>query len=222
MAINLIVSPDWDTKQFALVRKWALSVPEIVNLTVMTPYPGTEIWHTEAQKLTSLDYRLFDIQHAVLPTKLPLDVFYQELVTTQSVLNRKHLGVAAVAQTFGIIGRNLMHGQTNFARMLWKFNKVYNAPRQHGDHQREVRYELPIPEHHEVGLKSATVVLVDAVDVLGDSVGGGLAVVLVGPCCGDRADGGHGTADEQLGVPAAGGPTRTGARLPDLRFWPRP
>ncbi len=46
----------------------------------MTPYPGTEIWHTEAQKLTSLDYRLFDIQHAVLPTKLPLDVFYQELV----------------------------------------------------------------------------------------------------------------------------------------------
>jgi len=83
-----------------------------VNLTVMTPYPGTEIWHTEAQKLTSLDYRLFDIQHAVLPTKLPLDVFYQELVKTQSVLNRKHLGVAAVAQTFGIIGRNLMHGQT--------------------------------------------------------------------------------------------------------------
>ena len=134
VAINLIVSPDWDTKQFALVRMWALSVPEIVNLTVMTPYPGTEIWHTEAQKLTSLDYRLFDIQHAVLPTKLPLDVFYQELVKTQSVLNRKHLGVAAVAQTFGIIGRNLMHGQTNFARMLWKFNKVYNAPRQYGDH----------------------------------------------------------------------------------------
>jgi len=134
VAINLIVSPDWDTKQFALVRKWALSVPEIVNLTVMTPYPGTEIWHTEALKLTSLDYRLFDIQHAVLPTKLPLDVFYQELVKTQSVLNRKHLGVAAVAQTFGIIGRNLMHGQTNFARMLWKFNKVYNAPRQYGDH----------------------------------------------------------------------------------------
>lgn len=154
VAINLIVSPDWDTKQFALVRKWALSVPEIVNLTVMTPYPGTEIWHTEAQKLTSLDYRLFDIQHAVLPTKLPLDVFYQELVKTQSVLNRKHLGVAAVAQTFGIIGRNLMHGQTNFARMLWKFNKVYNAPRQYGDHQREVRYELPVPEHHEVGLKN--------------------------------------------------------------------
>lgn len=153
VAVNLIVSPDWDVNQFELVRKWALSVPEIVNLTVMTPYPGTEIWHTEARKLTTRDYRLFDIQHAVLPTKLPLHVFYQQLVKTQSVLNRKHLGAAALAQTFGVVGHHLLRGQTNFARMLWKFNKVYNADRQYGDHHREVRYELPVPDHHEVGAK---------------------------------------------------------------------
>jgi hypothetical protein len=33
----------------------------------------------------------------------------------------------------------------NFARMLWRFNKVYNAGRQYADHQRPVRYELPLP-----------------------------------------------------------------------------
>jgi hopanoid C-3 methylase len=33
----------------------------------------------------------------------------------------------------------------NFARMLWKFNKVYNAGRQYEDHRRAVRYELPLP-----------------------------------------------------------------------------
>ncbi|GAA0263678.1 radical SAM protein [Actinomadura nitritigenes] len=151
VAINLIVDPAWDARQFKLVREWALSVPEIVNLTVMTPYPGTEIWHTESRKLTTRDYRLFDIQHAVVPTNLPLYEFYRELVRTQSVMNRKHLGVAAAAQTLGIMGRHLWHGQTNFARSIWKFRSVYNADRQYGDHLRKVRYELPVPDHRSVG-----------------------------------------------------------------------
>jgi magnesium-protoporphyrin IX monomethyl ester (oxidative) cyclase len=150
VAINLIVDPAWDEERFRLVREFALSVPEIVHLTVMTPYPGTEIWHTESRKLTTRDYRLFDIQHAVLPTKLPLDEFYRELVKTQAVIARKHLGVAAVAQTFGIMARQLLRGQTNFSKMIWKFNSVYNADRQLHDHAEPVQYELPVPEHHDV------------------------------------------------------------------------
>jgi magnesium-protoporphyrin IX monomethyl ester (oxidative) cyclase len=150
VAINLIVDPQWDEEQFQMVREFALSVPEIVHLTVITPYPGTEIWHSESQKLTTLDYRLFDIQHAVLPTNLPLDKFYEELVRTQAVINRKFLGVAAVAQTFGIIARQLAHRQTNFLRMLWKFSSVYNPHRQYADHLREVRYQLPAPRSRQI------------------------------------------------------------------------
>ena len=101
MAINIIADPDWDEARFAFVREWAMSVPEIVNITVQTPYPGTETWLTEARRLTTLDYRLFDVQHAVLPTRLPLHRFYEELVKTQAVLARKHLGVAALAKTAG-------------------------------------------------------------------------------------------------------------------------
>ena len=122
-----------------------MSVPEIVNITVQTPYPGTETWLTEARRLTTLDYRLFDVQHAVLPTRLPLHQFYEELVRTQSVLARKHLGVAALAKTSGIIARQLLHGQTNFAKMIWKFSGVYNADRQFSEHQRESRYLMPEP-----------------------------------------------------------------------------
>jgi magnesium-protoporphyrin IX monomethyl ester (oxidative) cyclase len=29
--------------------------------------------------------------------------------------------------------------------MIWKFNQVYNADRQYGDHQRPVEYLLPPP-----------------------------------------------------------------------------
>jgi hopanoid C-3 methylase HpnR len=146
VAINIIADPDWDEPQFERVRRWAMEVPEIVHLTVQTPYPGTEIWSTESRRLTTLDYRLFDVQHAVLPTRLPLDRFYAELVKTQSVLARKHLGVAALAQTFAIAARHLLHGQTNFVRMLWKFNQVYNARRQLEDHWAPVHYSLPARE----------------------------------------------------------------------------
>src|SRR5256712_11112254 len=148
VAINLIADPDWDKERFRLVREWAVSVPEIVHLTVNTPYPGTETWHTEARQLTSRDYRLFDGQHAVLPTRLPLQEFYAELVKTQAVLNRKHLGFAALWGTGKIVFDLLRRGQTNFLRMLWKFNKVYNPERQYADHFRNVPYTLRPPQEH--------------------------------------------------------------------------
>ncbi|MFD1657489.1 hopanoid C-3 methylase HpnR [Streptomyces caeni] len=151
VAINLIVDPAWDIERFRVVREFALSVPEIVHLTVMTPYPGTEIWHTESRRLTTRDYRLFDIQHAVVPTSLPLEVFYRELVRTQAVINRKHLGLRTAFAAARTLSRNLLRGQTNFARMLWKFNHVYNPQRQLADHSRPVRYELPLPPQTEIG-----------------------------------------------------------------------
>ncbi len=145
VALNIIADSGWDEERFRVVREWAAGVPEIVHLTVNTPYPGTETWHTESRKLTSLDYRLFDVQHAVLPTTLPLKQFYEELVKTQAVLNRKHLGWAAVRGTFSTASRLLLQGQTNFVRMLWKFPRVYNPERQYGDHFKEITYALTPP-----------------------------------------------------------------------------
>lgn len=145
VAINIIADPAWDRARFEAVRQWCLEVPEVVNVSVNTPYPGTETWQREAPQLTSRDYRLFDIQHAVLPTTLPLPEFYAELVRTQQVLNRKHLGWVALRATADISARLLLRGQTNFLRMLWKFNSVFNPALQLADHRRPVRYELPAP-----------------------------------------------------------------------------
>lgn len=167
-AVNIIADPSWDARRFEVVREWALSVPEIVHVTVSTPYPGTETWHTESRRITTRDYRLFDVQHAVLPTAMPLAQFYEELVRTQQVLNRKHLGWAALRGTFALTARLLAQGQTNFARMLWKFNSVYNPRRQLADHQRPVDYAMSLPEpvvridpaalyvHRPAAVKSAT------------------------------------------------------------------
>lgn len=46
VAVNLIVDPAWDERQFATVRQWATEMPEIVHLTVQTPHPGTETWQS--------------------------------------------------------------------------------------------------------------------------------------------------------------------------------
>jgi len=146
VAVNIIADCDWDERRFAVVREWAMTVPEVVHLTVATPYPGTEIWFTEARRLTSRDYRLFDVAHAVLPTRMPLDKFYGELVKTQEILNRKHLGWGAVAKYGFPAVRALMRGQTNYVSMLWKFATIVNQNRQYADHQRPVTYEMRPPK----------------------------------------------------------------------------
>jgi hypothetical protein len=142
---NLIADPHWDHDRFRVVREWCLEIPEIVNISVNTPYPGTETWLTEARRLTSRDYRLFDIQHAVLPTRLPLPDFYRELVQTQQVLNMKHLGWTALRRMAGAAAGRLLRGQTNFVRMLWKFRSVYDPELLLADHRLPVAYEMEPP-----------------------------------------------------------------------------
>jgi hopanoid C-3 methylase HpnR len=146
VAINLIADPSWDRRRFEIVRQWCLEIPEIVNISVNTPYPGTETWQTEPRKVTTRDYRLYDIQHAVLPTTLPLPEFYNELVKTQQILNQKHLGWRALKSTARIAAGHLLRGQTNFVKMLWKFNSVYNPKLQLADHAQPVTYEIPLSE----------------------------------------------------------------------------
>lgn len=145
VAINIIADPDWDHARFQTVRQWCLEVPYVVNLSVNTPYPGTETWVTESRKLTSRDYRLFDIQHCVLPTKLSLAEFYRELTTTQQVLNRKHLGWATLREAAPVFGRLLLRGQTNFLRNMFRFSSVYDPSALLADHEMAVAYELPVP-----------------------------------------------------------------------------
>ncbi len=148
VAVNIIADPDWDRERFAALRRWCLEVPEVVNISINTPYPGTETWLTESRRLQTRDYRLFDIQHCVLPTYLPLSEFYRELVETQQVLNRKHLGWRVLRDVVGLAGRQLLQGRTNFVKSLIRsvrFNSVYDSKLLLADHAQPVRYELPLP-----------------------------------------------------------------------------
>jgi hopanoid C-3 methylase len=145
LAINLIVDPDWDRERFRVLREWCLEQPEIINISVNTPYPGTESWLTEERRLTTRDYRLFDIQHAVLPTRLPLAEFYDELVRTQRAIYAKHIDWRDIKGVAGIAAQLLLRGQTNFVKSLFKLNSVYRTDLLLADHAGPVDYEIPLP-----------------------------------------------------------------------------
>src|SRR5450759_1969617 len=144
-ALNLIADPDWDRERFRIVREWCLEQPEIINISVNTPYPGTESWLTEERRLQTRDYRLFDIQHAVLPTRLPLAEFYEELVATQRAIYAKFLGWTQLRKIAAISAGLLMRGRTNYIKGLFKMNSVFRPDLLVADHARPVDYQIPLP-----------------------------------------------------------------------------
>src|SRR5215471_3967006 len=145
VAINLIADPDWDHERFRVVREWCLEMPDVINISVNTPYPGTESWITDGRRLETRDYRLFDIQHAVLPTRLPLAEFYRELVTTQRAIYRRHLDWRQLWGASGVVARLLLRGQTNFVKSLFSLDRVYRPELLLADHAAPVVYEIPEP-----------------------------------------------------------------------------
>src|SRR6266568_1155578 len=145
VAINLIADPDWDHERFRIVRDWCLEMPDVINISVNTPYPGTESWITDGRRLETRDYRLFDIQHAVLPTRLPLAEFYRELVTTQRAIYSRHLDWRQLWDASGVVAPLLLRGQTNFVRSLFSLNSVYRPELLLADPAAPVAYEIPLP-----------------------------------------------------------------------------
>ncbi|MFN7963418.1 MAG: radical SAM protein [Thermoanaerobaculia bacterium] len=76
---NFIVDPGWERQDFAKLRRWIDQTGAYNSgFSVLTPLPGTDLWDEVKDEVNTTDWELFDIAHAVLPTRLPLDEFYRE------------------------------------------------------------------------------------------------------------------------------------------------
>ncbi len=73
-----IVDPDWTEDEFKQLRDY-VSEKGITHtqFTVLTPLPGTNLYRSRFGDLLTRDYSCFDTLHAVLPTRLPREKFYQ-------------------------------------------------------------------------------------------------------------------------------------------------
>jgi hypothetical protein len=52
---------------------------KFASFTVLTPLPGTELYAAREAELLSRKPELYDMLHALFPTTLPMQEFYQEL-----------------------------------------------------------------------------------------------------------------------------------------------
>lgn len=77
---NFIVDPSWEREDFDRLKRWIDETGAYNSgFSVLTPLPGTDLWDSVVDEIDTEDWELFDITHAVLPTRLPLEEFYSEL-----------------------------------------------------------------------------------------------------------------------------------------------
>jgi radical SAM superfamily enzyme YgiQ (UPF0313 family) len=76
---SFIVDPNYEKEDFERLKSYIIDHRiETPTFSVLTPLPGTPLFGEKEEKLTTRDYDLFDIAHAVLTTQLPLKEFYEE------------------------------------------------------------------------------------------------------------------------------------------------
>ncbi|MCJ7783328.1 MAG: radical SAM protein, partial [Desulfobacterales bacterium] len=81
VAAYLIVDPAFDHEDFRRLSEYV----EENNLThpvftILSPFPGTDLYNTVKETLITEGFELIDFFHTVLPTRLPLDEFYEEFL----------------------------------------------------------------------------------------------------------------------------------------------
>jgi radical SAM superfamily enzyme YgiQ (UPF0313 family) len=106
---TLIVDPDWGEGDFHRLREYVRrhAIPN-AWFTVLTPLPGTAFFEQVRDHLTTRNWEIFDLAHAVLPTKLDLDRFYREYARLYRAVYSPHaVAMKAWNALFNRRGRSL-------------------------------------------------------------------------------------------------------------------
>jgi len=115
MYASFMVDPDYSHEDFqalkAYIRKLKLTY---ATFTVMTPLPGTELYEKREKELLSRKPELYDMLHALLPTRLPLPEFYQEM-------SHLYAGAVPVYRSLPTLLRYGLHGLLLRIRLFGEF-----------------------------------------------------------------------------------------------------
>ncbi len=101
---SFIVDPQWTEEDFDRLEEYvqAMAIDQPA-FTILTPLPGTELYEQYRDQLVTNNYLLFDVTHSVLPTRLPLDRFYERYARLYSMTARhQRVGWSAVKSALGL------------------------------------------------------------------------------------------------------------------------
>jgi radical SAM superfamily enzyme YgiQ (UPF0313 family) len=77
---SFMVFPDFTAEDFDRVYDYVERLGVYYcEYSVLTPAPGSDLYHRERDRLTTDDYRLYDYMHPVLPTRLGEHEFFRQL-----------------------------------------------------------------------------------------------------------------------------------------------
>lgn len=128
---NFIVDPAWDREDFTRLREW-ISRTGAYNsgFSVLTPLPGTDLWSEASRNVTTHDWEMYDIIHAVLPTKLPLEEFYEEYAGLWRHVLETRYQIRGKARTYFALGAALATGKVSLSSVKKGMNmaKVFSRP----------------------------------------------------------------------------------------------
>ncbi|HZF13912.1 MAG TPA: radical SAM protein [Thermoanaerobaculia bacterium] len=128
---NFIVDPAWDHDDFARLRAWIEETGAYNSgFSVLTPLPGTDLWETARNQVTTHDWEMFDIIHAVLPTKLPLADFYEEYSRLWRHVLEVRYRLRGKTRTYFAMGAALATGKVSLGALKKGMNiaKVFSKP----------------------------------------------------------------------------------------------
>jgi hopanoid C-3 methylase len=128
---NFIVDPDWDHEDFARLRDWIDRTGAYNSgFSVLTPLPGTDLWDSAREQVTTHDWEMYDIIHTVLPTRLPLEEFYAEYSRLWRHVLEVRYRLRGKARTYLKMGAALATGKVSLGAVRKGMNiaKVFSKP----------------------------------------------------------------------------------------------
>jgi hopanoid C-3 methylase len=128
---NFIVDPAWDHEDFTRLREWISSTGAYNSgFSVLTPLPGTELWKTAQHQVNTHDWEMYDIVHAVLPTRLPLEDFYEEYSRLWRHVLQVRYRERGKVRTYVQLGAALATGRVTLGAVRKGMNlaKVFSRP----------------------------------------------------------------------------------------------
>lgn len=120
---SFIVDPQWEEDDFDRLEAY-LDEMDLVQpaFTILTPLPGTELYEQYKKELVTHNHLMYDVLHAVLPTRLPLERFYERFSRLYARTARnERLGWSAVksALTLTVRGKGFV-----FRRLVRALNDL--------------------------------------------------------------------------------------------------
>ena len=127
LAAYLIVDPDFDHDDFKRLSEY-VSQNNLTHpvFTVLSPFPGTDFYYEVKHKLITQSFELLDFFHTVLPTRLPLDEFYEEFLNLYRNAYPTKKFIKAVFQRKAFLSPQMIAKN-------YKFRKRMKALRGHHD-----------------------------------------------------------------------------------------